>query len=41
MNKEPFEGGEAKNFELKIGSNSFIKGFEDQLIGKKLGWKGS
>ena len=41
MDKEPFEGGEAKNFELKIGSNSFIKGFEDQLIGKKLGWKGS
>ncbi len=41
MGDEAFEGGEAKQYELKIGSNSFIPGFEDQLIGKKLGWEGS
>lgn len=40
MNNEAFEGGEAEGFELKIGSGSFIPGFEDQLIGKKLGWEG-
>jgi len=33
----PFEGGEAKNYRLELGSDSFIKGFEDQLIGKKVG----
>ncbi|VEU76419.1 trigger factor [Mycoplasmopsis columboralis] len=35
INNEPFEGGEAQEYELKLGSNSFIPGFEDQLIGKK------
>ncbi|MFT5134334.1 MAG: trigger factor [Gammaproteobacteria bacterium] len=35
MNGEVFEGGEAKDFELELGSNSFIPGFEDGLIGKK------
>ncbi len=30
---EPFEGGSAEKFNLKIGSNSFIEGFEPQLIG--------
>ena len=29
----PFEGGEAKGHNLKLGSNSFIPGFEDGLIG--------
>jgi trigger factor len=29
-----FEGGTAENFPLVIGSNQFIPGFEDQLIGK-------
>ena len=29
----PFDGGEAKAYELKLGSNSFIPGFEDQLVG--------
>ncbi len=38
---EAFEGGEAEKYELKIGSGSFIPGFEEQLIGKELGWKGS
>ncbi|CAA6815985.1 MAG: Cell division trigger factor (EC [uncultured Sulfurovum sp.] len=28
-----FEGGKAEKFNLKIGSNSFIPGFEEQLIG--------
>ncbi len=32
---EPFEGGKAENFELKIGSGQFIPGFEEQLIGMK------
>lgn len=32
-----FEGGEAKAFDLKIGSKQFIEGFEDQLIGLKAG----
>lgn len=31
----PFDGGEAKGYELKLGSNSFIPGFEDQLVGIK------
>lgn len=31
----PFEGGSAEKFNLKIGSNSFIPGFEEQLIGMK------
>ena len=29
-----FEGGEAKGYELELGSGSFIPGFEDQLEGK-------
>ena len=33
----PFEGGKAENYNLEIGSNSFIPGFEDQLIGVKAG----
>lgn len=36
-----FEGGEAEKFELKIGSKAFIPGFEEQLIDKPNGWKGS
>ena len=32
---EPFEGGKADNYDLVIGSNSFIPGFEQQLIGMK------
>lgn len=31
---EQFEGGTAENQALEIGSNSFIPGFEEQLIGK-------
>ena len=32
-----FDGGTAKGFDLVIGSNKFIPGFEDGLIGKKPG----
>lgn len=31
-----FEGGKAENHELEIGSNTFIPGFEDQVIGMKI-----
>lgn len=34
---EPFEGGKASDFDLTIGSGSFIPGFEDQIIGKNIG----
>ncbi|MEA1920577.1 MAG: trigger factor [Campylobacterota bacterium] len=33
MDGKPFEGGSAEKFNLRIGSNSFIPGFEEQLIG--------
>ncbi len=32
-----FEGGTAEDYRLKIGSNSFIPGFEDQIIGHETG----
>ena len=32
-----FEGGKGENYDLVIGSGSFIPGFEDQLVGKKAG----
>jgi len=34
---EAFEGGSAEDYPLVLGSNSFIPGFEDQLIGTKAG----
>ena len=34
---KPFEGGKAENYSLKLGSGSFIPGFEDQLIGVSAG----
>lgn len=36
VDNEAFQGGEAKDYELEIGSNSFIPGFEDQLIDKAI-----
>lgn len=33
---KPFDGGKAENYELEIGSNSFIPGFEEQIVGMKL-----
>ncbi|MBE7015687.1 MAG: trigger factor [Ruminococcaceae bacterium] len=32
-----FDGGKAEGYELEIGSNTFIPGFEDQLVGKNAG----
>ena len=32
-----FEGGKAENYSLELGSNSFVPGFEDQLVGHKSG----
>ncbi|HBH3058655.1 TPA: trigger factor [Clostridioides difficile] len=32
-----FDGGKGENYNLVIGSNTFIQGFEEQLVGKKAG----
>lgn len=32
-----FEGGKAEKYDLEIGSNTFIPGFEDQIVGMKVG----
>ncbi|WP_313370603.1 trigger factor, partial [Sedimentibacter sp.] len=37
VGEEQFEGGTAENQSLEIGSNTFIPGFEEQLIGKNKG----
>ncbi|WP_047150589.1 trigger factor [Aneurinibacillus tyrosinisolvens] len=34
---EAFEGGQADNYQLEVGSGTFIPGFEDQVIGLKQG----
>lgn len=34
---KPFEGGAAENYSLELGSNQFIPGFEDQLVGHEAG----
>lgn len=39
LDGKAFEGGSASDFKLTIGSGSFIDGFEDGLIGKKVGKK--
>ncbi len=36
-NGEPFDGGSATGYDLKIGSNSFIPGFEEAIVGHKSG----
>ena len=33
----PFEGGTAQGHELVLGSGAFIPGFEDQVVGMKIG----
>ena len=33
----PFEGGKGEKYNLQLGSNSFVPGFEDQVIGMKAG----
>ena len=35
VEEKAFDGGKAENYDLEIGSNSFIPGFEDQIIGMK------
>ena len=37
VDDEAFEGGSAEDYPLVLGSNSFIPGFEDQLVGVKAG----
>ena len=37
VNDVAFEGGKGENFDLEIGSGNFIPGFEDQLVGMKIG----
>ena len=32
-----FDGGKGENFDLEIGSGSFVPGFEDQIVGKQAG----
>lgn len=32
---KPFDGGKAENYSLELGSNQFVPGFEDQLVGAK------
>lgn len=34
---EAFEGGKGENYQLKLGSHSFIDTFEDQIVGKNIG----
>ncbi|MBQ3413816.1 MAG: trigger factor [Clostridia bacterium] len=36
VDNKPFDGGKSENYELEIGSGSFIPGFEDQIIGMKI-----
>lgn len=37
VDDKPFEGGQASNYELELGSNTFIPGFEDGVVGMKIG----
>lgn len=37
VDDKPFAGGKAENYELVLGSNSFIPGFEDALVGVSAG----
>ena len=37
LNGERFDGGKSEGYDLELGSNSFVPGFEDQLVGMKVG----
>ena len=37
LNGERFDGGKAEGYELELGSNSFVPGFEEQIVGMKVG----
>lgn len=33
----PFDGGKGENYDLELGSNSFVPGFEEQIVGMNIG----
>ena len=37
LDGERFDGGKAEGFDLVLGSNSFVPGFEEQVVGMKIG----
>ena len=37
LNGERFDGGKAEGYDLQLGSNSFVPGFEEQVAGMKIG----
>ena len=37
LNGERFDGGKAEGYALELGSNSFVPGFEEQVVGMKIG----
>ena len=37
MGEEQFQGGTGFNYALKLGSGQFVSGFEEQLVGAKIG----
>lgn len=37
LNDEKFDGGEAEDYRLELGSHTFIEGFEEQVVGMKKG----
>ena len=37
LNGERFDGGKAEGYSLELGSNSFVPGFEEQVVGMKVG----
>jgi len=37
LGTEQFDGGTAQNFPLTLGSGQFVPGFEEQLVGAKIG----
>lgn len=34
---EQFDGGTAEDYDLELGSNTFVPGFEEQIVGMKAG----
>ncbi len=37
LNGERFDGGKAEGYDLELGSNSFVPGFEEQVVGMSVG----
>ena len=37
LDGERFDGGKAEGFDLTLGSNAFVPGFEEQVVGMKIG----